>query len=200
MDNIEIKYNFTEHTKTYCVLGVLLSDNGINIEKDMLSWLINDYDVISVRQALPGKLFEYPAIQFAINLCKETNEPCLYIHTKGAANFSNFQKQIRNMWKDEFVNNKSKYDKVLNDNLNNSVIICPFTGPDKNTWFNGFFITPNAAKNTHELKIRTCRFYWESMYRSNNNVSIIGTLLNDIRDIKDKNNIHKLVNYIKENY
>ena len=50
---------------TTCVLGVLLSDHGKQIEQYMLSWLTKKYNVISVRQPLPGSLFEYPALRYA---------------------------------------------------------------------------------------------------------------------------------------
>ena len=83
---------------------------------------------------------------------------------------------------------------------NNSVILCPFTGPNKTTWFNGFYISPQAAKNTHHLTPQKNRHYWEEMYKSNNNVIVIGRIFNNIKPIKDDKNIIFLINYIKANY
>lgn len=200
MNEIVINKHFSEHTKIYCVLGVLLSDEGITIKNEMLEWLIPEYDVITVEQELPGKLYEYPAINYAVNLAKETKELCLYVHTKGAANNGSIQEKIRNMWKQEFVENKNYYLNKFSQHKNDAVIICPFTGPDKNTWFNGFYITPEAARKTQELSFQPRRHYWEAMYKENDAVKIIGRVFTDIANIKNDENIELLLKYIKENY
>ena len=198
MNEIVINKHFSEHTKIYCVLGVLLSDEGIAIKNEMLEWLIPEYDVITVEQELPGKLYEYPAINYVVNLSKETNEICLYLHTKGAANSNGGQAKIRNMWKDEFINHKKEYLEETNTTL--PLILCPFTGPNKTTWFNGFYITPAAANNTLPLMPVKNRHHWEEMYKENENVKVKGRLFNNIKPIKDEDNLIFLINYIKENY
>ena len=83
----------------YCVLGVLKSPRGLQIRDEMLSWLLNEYNVYCVEQKMPGKLFEYPALRFAQWLCIEKGcEDVLYVHTKGAGRPSDVQKKIRKMW------------------------------------------------------------------------------------------------------
>lgn len=201
MENeVNIVKHFKEHNKSLCILGVLLSEEGVKIKDEMLGWLSSDYDVISVEQTLPGDLYEFPAIKYAIDYCKNNDEYCLYLHTKGAANQGPIQEKIRNMWKNEFINNKKKYIEMMDKYKNDSVILCPFTGDDKNTWFNGFYITPNAAKNTQELSSDVRRHYWESMYKENDKVKIVGRIFNNISNIKDDDNIHFLLQYIKDNF
>ena len=72
-------------SERYCVLGVLKSPRGLQIRDEMLSWLLNEYNVYCVEQEMPGKLFEYPALRFAQWLCIEKDcDDVLYVHTKGA--------------------------------------------------------------------------------------------------------------------
>lgn len=200
MNNIVINKYFKKHTKTYCVFGCLLSDEGIKIKDEMLSWLIPNYDVISVEQELPGKLYEYPAIKYLVDLSKNTNELVLYVHTKGAANKGIIQEKIRKMWNYEFVDKKEYYINKFNNHINDAIILCPFTGEDKNTWFNGFYMTPTAAKKTQNLSSNNKRHYWEAMYKDNDKIKIIGRVFNNISNIKNDENIYYLLKYIKENY
>ena len=86
-------------SERYCVLGVLKSPRGLQIRDEMLSWLLNEYNVYCVEQEMPGKLFEYQALRFAQWLCTEKEcEDVLYVHTKGAGRPSDVQKKIRMMW------------------------------------------------------------------------------------------------------
>ena len=72
-------------SERYCVLGVLKSPRGLQIRDEMLSWLLNEYNVYCVEQEMPGKLFEYPALRFTQWLCTEKGcDDVLYVHTKGA--------------------------------------------------------------------------------------------------------------------
>lgn len=69
-------------SERYCVLGVLKSLRGLQIRDEMLSWLLNEYNVYCVEQDMPGKLFEYPALRFAQWLCTEKDcEDVLYVHS-----------------------------------------------------------------------------------------------------------------------
>ena len=91
-------------SERYCVLGVLKSSRGLQIKDEMLSWLLNEYNVYCVEQEMPGKLFEYPALRFAQWLCIEKDcEDVLYVHTKGAGRPSDVQKRIRKMWQMQFT-------------------------------------------------------------------------------------------------
>lgn len=194
--SVTIKKYYTERTKPLCVLGVLLTMKGTHIKEEMLSWLTTEYDVITVEQTPPGELYEFPAISYAVDLAKTKNEVVLYIHTKGAAYTRWTEAPIRNMWKNEFIVHKQDYNKLIAEHKGEAAVFCPITGPDKNTWFNGFYITPEAAIKTQVLTYNSHRWYWESMYRKNNAVKVIGRLINDIKDIDDEQNIQRLLRYI----
>lgn len=183
MNDIIINKHFSEHTKIYCVLGVLLSDEGISIKNEMLEWLIPEYDVITVEQKLPGELYEYPAIKYAVNLSKETNEICLYLHTKGAAHKNTSQQYVRKMWKDEFINHINEYLHIVKTNI--PTIACPFTGIQKITWLNGMIFNSSAAKII-EIPLPKKRCYYEQLCRKTvsehnyNNINVVGRIYNDI--------------------
>ena len=104
----DVSISFREYngrqSKRYCVLGVLKSSRGLQIKDEMLSWLLNEYNVYCVEQEMPGKLFEYPALRFAQWLCTEKDcDDVLYVHTKGAGRPSDVQKKIRKMWQTQFT-------------------------------------------------------------------------------------------------
>ena len=70
----------------------------------MLDWLLPEYDVYCVYQKYPGILFEYPALRFAQWLSLNYNKAIiLYVHTKGAFNYNNFQNKEKYVWKHEFT-------------------------------------------------------------------------------------------------
>ena len=65
--------------KPLCVFGVLENNNGLQIEKEMLKWLILNYNLYIVYQKNPGKLYEYPALRFAQWLIKKKIKIIYYI-------------------------------------------------------------------------------------------------------------------------
>ena len=185
--------------KTLCVFGVLENNNGKKIEKEMLEWLIPNYNVYIVYQKFPGKLFEYPALKFAQWLLKKKNETLfLYIHTKGAfyPKRKNIQNVVRQLWKYEFSgNNKNKYIYPI---LNNQTdVTTMFSGNEKITWFNGFFASQRAfeiIKKKFKKKFRK-RHKYETLFRRTK-VRVKGIINNKLN-----RNVHphakKYLNYIK---
>lgn len=184
-----------------CVLGVLKTKAGLEIKKEMLSWLEKYYDVTCVEQDPPGVLFEYPAIKKAIELAIEKNEPVLYIHTKGAANkvvpgyrtldmerkcnkmpkgtkCADSQIIFRKMWKKEFGENRQKYIDAVN--TDKPTVSCPYTGKEKITWKNAWIINPAAAKELLKtFHIDKNRFYYERMF-TNTDIDVVGIIENNV--------------------
>lgn len=125
------------------VLGVLNTEYGAAAKAEMLSWLAPYYDVIVVEQEPPGRLYEYPAIQAACDIAVKEDSPVLYLHTKGAGNPSPVQKTIREMWWVQFTKNQEAYFKQVD--TAEPRISTPIMGPNKETWFNAFYVNPAAA-------------------------------------------------------
>ena len=114
-NTIKIIHQNNENIKNkfLCVFGVLENENGLAIEKEMNEWLLPEYNVYTVYQKYPGKLFEYPALRFAQWLLqKKKNDFLLYIHTKGAFYPTKRQKGIRECWKNEYTG-KRKFEYII---------------------------------------------------------------------------------------
>ena len=79
-NTIKIIHQNNENIKNkfLCVFGVLENENGLAIEKEMNEWLLPEYNVYTVYQKYPGKLFEYPALRFAQWLLKKKNDINFY--------------------------------------------------------------------------------------------------------------------------
>ena len=177
-DKIKIKHQ-TENSanKIICILGVLVNQQGINIEKEMLSWLLSEYDVYCVYQKFPGELFEYPALRFGQWILENLNKTLLlYLHTKGAFNSGNIQLLIREFWMHEF---KSPRNKIYIHSILNNItdISAPFRY-GRNTWFNGMFISKRAFDLIHEVPIFILRHYYEGGLFNLTNIRIRG-IIND---------------------
>lgn len=164
--NIEVvEHNCTQdihnHNCRTCVLGVLLSDYGKEIEQYMLSWLTKKYNVISIRQSVPGVLFEFPALRFAQLFSTEFKVPVLYLHTKGAAHKGRFQRKTINMWRFEFVESKLAYEEKMEQ----YDVLLPYSGPQKITWFNGFIASSKAFSSISPIKVLENRFIYEILFK-----------------------------------
>lgn len=180
-DNIEIIKHFDSPEKPLCFFGVLKSSAGQEIEKEMLPWLKSNYDVIEITQDIPGRKFEYPALSYMQKYCLEHNiKYCLYIHTKGAYNTNEIQSHIRYLWEYEFTKRKDIYINLINSS--EPRVICPFTGKSKTTWYNGFFINNAALSIMNPIKESTNRFYYETLFKNENKIQVIGTIYNDVDD------------------
>ena len=185
--------------KTLCVFGVLENNNGKKIEKEMLEWLIPNYNVYIVYQKFPGKLFEYPALKFAQYLINKKNETVLlYIHTKGAfyPKRKNIQNVVRQLWKYEYSGkNKNKYISPIINNLTD--VTTMFSGDKKITWFNGFFASQRAfiiIENKFKKRFKK-RHKYETLFRKTT-VRVLGIINNKLN-----RNVHpharKYLKYIK---
>lgn len=189
-----------------CILGVLDTDAGLKICEELKRWLTAEFDnVIEVHQPADGKQYEYPFIKKAVDVAVETNEPVLYLHTKGAFNtvpvikpgritMMNFmpkeckpedwQKSIRKCWQNEFSGERLKVYKEKIQ-TKEPTVLTPFSGNGKSTWFNGFMINPEAAAILKQnLKISDNRFYYEHMFEDLP-IAVIGLIYNHISSPQD---------------
>jgi len=163
--------------KRKCVLGVLKTEAGLKIKEEMLSWLSPIYDVITVEVDPPNDIeFELPFIKKACEVSIESNEPVLYLHTKGAAMQNNAQPIVRNMWKHEFGVNHETYFNMVNINEPCCASIIA-SAKNKICWYNGFVLNNLAAKQI--LKIltpHTDRYWFEQQMLAEANVKVIGNI------------------------
>lgn len=182
----EIIRHFSSHTNPYCVFAVLNNDLGREIESEMLKWLVPEYDVISIIH--DGTEYEYPALKYLQDLCRNTKECALYLHTKGAANPSDFQTKVINLWRDEFINHKNDYIRLLNSYN----VVCPFTGAHKWTWYNGFFISAYAAINMKDIFNEKNRYFYETMFEHEQGITVYGRVYSDVDNTStDANTLSK---------
>ena len=204
-DTIKIKHKLNNKQKRLivCVFGILVTDEGLQIEKKMIEWLLQEYDVYCVYQKYPGILYEYPALRFAQWLSIKSNiEIILYIHTKGAFNKSPFQEKIRNLWKHEFTNPRSSlYISLLRNNVTD--VSLPFRNGLK-TWLNGMFISNRAFKMINKIDYhKGNRYYYENQIFANikgknNNIRIFGVLNDSISSFNVYGQVNIFLKYFQE--
>ena len=172
------KGNENIENKILCIFGILENKNGYKIEKEMLEWLLPEYDVYCVYQKYPGILYEYPAIRFAQYIINNKKKDyALYIHSKGAFYPSQLQNDIRNVWKNEYTkSNKINYVRPLKKNI--ADVTCIITNHGKITWFNSFFATKKGFNFLDKIKPSKSRYDFESQF-SKTNAKVLGILCNN---------------------
>ena len=160
--------------KRKCVLGVLKTEEGLRIKEEMQLWLRDRYELICVEQDPPGVLIEFPAMMQAVQLSLATNEPVLYLHTKGAANIHGNQKFIRQLWLHEFHNLADWYFEQVN--CEEPTVAAPIVSKNKKiTWFNGFVFNPAAASQMiKHLRIPNDRMWYEQGFLNECYLNIVG--------------------------
>ncbi len=161
--------------KRKCVLGVLKTEEGLRIKEEMIGWLNEKYDIITVEVDPPNDIeFEYPFIKKACEVAIESNEPVLYLHTKGAAMQNQAQPVVRDFWKHEFTEKADQYFNVVNSNK--ALASAPIVGSQNPIcWFNGFVMNSSAAKQILEkLSVHDDRYWFEQQMLKESNVSTIG--------------------------
>ena len=168
--------------KRKCVLGVLKTEEGLRIKEEMLGWLSDKYEVITVEQEAPGELYEYPAIRMAASIAAETYESVLYLHTKGAGNTNQLQPLVRQFWKHEFVDKINDYFAPCDKNRDFAVVSAPIVGKNcKVCWYNGFVLSPGAGKKLNRvLAIKKDRMWFEQgMLEQCEDLTVVGILRDD---------------------
>ncbi len=179
--------------KPVCVFGVMHNEAGLVIMYEMLEWLTESYNVYVVTHN--GSRFEYPAIRFVQTICTRENIPCLYIHTKGAFYNRKRTPKIRRMWADEFTRNKEAYFSAVD--CDTPAVATPFTGQEKETWFNAFVANPSAMRAIGEIKLTNDRFYYERIF-CRSDVEVKGIIMDNItQPIESRRLMHA---YVDDNY
>ena len=198
-DTIKIIHQNNENIKNkiLCVFGVLENEKGLAIEKEMNKWLLPEYNVYTVYQKYPGKLFEYPALRFAQWLLeKKKDDFLLYIHTKGAFYSTKRQKGIRECWKNEYTG-KRKFEYIIPLKKKKADVTCILTGKKGGTWFNSFFISKKGFKILGKIKPMKNRYFFERMFEKHSEAKVIGILKSNVSTSR----AWKIAKYYKpENY
>lgn len=165
----------TDSRLPLCVLGVVCNDRGLEIEKEMRAWLEPHFRLYEVLH--DGTRYEQPALRYMQALCVEEQEPCLYLHTKGAFNHHSDTESVRKMWQREFTERIRLYFDLVNRPF--ASVACPFTGSDKTTWFNGFVANEQAMADIPPIEPNENRKVFERLFRGTD-VNVIGVIRSDI--------------------
>ena len=174
--------------KRKCVLGVLKTAEGLRIKEEMLDWLNEKYDVTLVEVDPPNDIeFEYPFIKKACEVAIESNEPVLYLHTKGAAMQNNAQALVREFWHKIFTDEADTYFKYVD--ADEPTCSAPIVGKEKHAcWFNGFILNVAAANSILKiLTVHTDRYWFETGMLKEANVNVIGKRSADDANIAFQN-------------
>lgn len=157
--------------KPLCVLGILDTPKGNEIAAEMMEWLHPLYEVHKVYH--DGTQYEYPALQYAQELSRDTGRCVLYLHTKGAVNKPERSRRIRNMWREVFGR------RIWENTAVDAKVYCPFTGADRITRYNGFYATAKAWAAIPEIQPNGDRMVFEKLFR-HADVTIVGMIRNNI--------------------
>ena len=159
--------------KPLCVLGVMTTEKGMKIKKEMLAWLEPLYDVTVVEH--DGSQFELPALLRAKELSFIHARPVLYLHTRGAVNEYITTAATHRMWRKEFGEQRLKYQAIVNL-TNHPTVVAPYIDKSYCHRYNGF-IANAAAWHIATLAPTEERHDYESIWRDKQGVQHIGTLL-----------------------
>jgi len=148
----------------------------------MNEWLLPEYNVYTVYQKYPGKLYEYPALRFAQWMIEKKRKFTflLYIHTKGAFYPTKRQKGIRNCWKYEYTG-KRKNEYIIPIMKKKADVTCILTGKKGGTWFNSFFISKKAFNMLGKIKPLKNRYSFERLFEKHPEVTTLGILKNKVK-------------------
>lgn len=174
--------------KHKCVLGVLKTEEGLRIKEEMLAWLEPVYDVTLVEVDPPNDIeFELPFIKKACEVAIESNEPVLYLHTKGAAMQNGVQALVREFWHKIFTNEADSYFKYVDTDI--AVCSAPIVSRVKHAcWFNGFIMNVTAAKQILPvLTTHTDRYWFETGMLAEAGVEVIGKRTADDANVAYQN-------------
>ena len=70
------------------------------------------------------------------------------------------------MWKREFTSaRRDVYRSYFSEGYD---VVCPMTGPNYQTWFNGMFIHRNAFSGMKEIRPNSDRFYFQRLFCGKN--------------------------------
>jgi len=162
--------------KHLCVLGWMDNDRGNEIGHRMLRWLkAYDYCIHVVHH--DGLLYEWPALHYMQELCKNTGEACLYVHTRGAFNHWKTTEPTHIMWEHEFGDLQDVYFQLVNQDK--PAVACPFTGPLKHTFYNGFVANAAAMAAIPELQTNEDRMVFEYIFKGSD-ATMYGTKFNNL--------------------
>lgn len=165
-----------ETGKYLCVFGWVDNDRGNEIANRMLEWLRrSDYCIHAVHHN--GMLYEWPALHYMQELCKNTGESCLYIHTRGAYNRWKTTQPTHKMWQHEFGELQDNYFQLVNQEQ--PAVACPFTGAGKHTFYNGFVANAAAMAAIPELQPQEDRMKFEYIFKDSD-VRMYGTVFNNL--------------------
>lgn len=181
-----------------CVFGILVNENGLRIEKEILNWLLPEYNVYKIYQKFPGNLSEYPALRFSQWLTENQNISfLLYLHTKGATHKLDFSASlIRHLWKKEFTKPRNKiYISLI---INNKTDVSTPLSDGPITWYNGMFISKRAFIS-NKISPHKNRYLYEFIF-SDNTTRIKGVIAERVKTpLKFLINFFKKENKSKDN-
>ena len=181
---------YTYYRKPLCVLGSVDTERGREIAAELLKWLFK-YEVHEVVH--DGSLYEQPALRYAQELSIKENRPVLYLHTKGAYNKPERSRKIRKLWRREF---QDGVDALCWWRQCLPLVVCPFTGADRMTRYNGFWATPEAWKAIAPIEPSEDRMVFEKLWRDAKAVQIHGTVYEDITS----ENLKKVHDYLNQHF
>lgn len=188
---VEVTRLFDENDyRPFCVLGSMQTELGMAIEEEMLEWLTPRFNVFLVRH--DGRAFEYTALKFLKDVMSRRNEPCFYLHTKGAVYTRKVSHRVRNMWRYEFGGFAKKYLQAVDGDT--PKVAAPYAGVTKVPWYNGWVANAAAIRGMHLIKTED-RFYYEHCLFTD--AEVVGLRMNNISVQKeDKAIMHQdLKNY-----
>ena len=174
-----------------CVFGILVNENGLKIEKEILDWLLPEYNVYKIYQKFPGNLSEYPALRFSQWLTENQNISfLLYLHTKGATHKLDYSASlIRYLWKKEFTKPKNQiYISLI---INNETDISTPLSNRAITWYNVMFISKRAFMLNKIMPFKN-RYLYEYLFLDN------GTRIKGVIADKVKFPLKFIINFFKK--
>ena len=196
---ITLESYLDNETDIICVFGCLLTKEGQKIKREMLKWIVPQYDCIVVNQQPPGKLYEFPGLKMAKTASIRFNKSVLYLHTKGAAHSTNIynQEKCRMVWKNEFIDNYDSYINELN-HTKGPEVLCPFSGVGANykpTILNGFIANVDAWKLA-DIPEPIERYRYEHIF-ANTDVKMYARIYNDVNELNMSDpGFRRMVTYI----